>query len=440
LSIAGTAGAIRFEVMRHIFLLALLALSLNAEMRTLTLRQAVDLALEQNPDLMLARLDQQKSALAVGLVAEPLLPRVYAGSGLAYTYGFPVSLDGSAPSIFQARAERSIYNAPARLATAQAKEQARGAVIGSESVKEEVALKTAVLFLDLERTVRSRSLLQRQVESLTRIEAAVRLRVAEGRELPIEGKRAAVNLARARQRLSALEGSAASLSRSLAQTLGLPAAATIEPAMEERASLGQSIAENELIQESVRGNAQLRKLESDLKSQTLAARMNRAKRLPSVNLIAQYSLLGKFNNYEDFFRRFQRHNAQIGASIMFPLFANPQDEAAASQAGVEARKLRIQAESLRARIEAGARESLRNVADAEAYQEVAKLDLEVAREQVSILLSLTEEGRAGTRQLEEARVGEQEKWAAYHQALYELERARLEALRHSGQLIASMRR
>ena len=124
---------------------------------------------------------------------------------------------------------------------------------------------------------------------------------------------------------------------------------------------------------------------------------------------------------------------------MVPLFANPRDEAAAAQADVEARRIRIQAESLRAGIEAGARESMRKVADAEAYRDVARLDLEVAREQVSILLSLSEEGRAGTRQMEEARVAEQDKWSAYHQALYEVERARLEALRHSGRLIASMR-
>lgn len=426
--------------MRPIFFLALLALSLNAQTRTLTLRQAVDLALEQNPDLTLARLDQQKSALAVDAIAEPLLPRVYAGSGLAYTYGFPVSLDGSAPSIFQARAERSIYNAPARLATAQAKEQARSAAIGAESAREEVALRTALLFLDLERTVRSQSLLQRQVESLARIEAAVRLRVSEGRDLPIEGKRAAVNLARARQQLSSSGGAVSSLSQALAQALALPPATLIEPAMEERPAPTAPLSGDDLVREAVESSAGLRKLASDLKAQTLAARMSRAKRLPSVNLIAQYSLLGKFNNYEDFFRRFQRHNTQVGASIMFPLFANPQDLASASQADIEARKIRIQMDSLRARIEAGARDSLRKVADAEAFQEVARLDLEVAREQVSILLSLADEGRASLRQLEEARVAEQLKWSAYHQARYELERARFEALHQSSQLVAAIRR
>lgn len=425
--------------MRLILFTVLLGLCLNAETRTLTLRQAVDLALEQNPDLLLARLDQQKSALGVTVAAEPLLPRVYAGSGLAYTYGFPVSIDGSAPSIFQARAERSLYNASGRLATAQAKERARGSSIEAESVKDEVALRTAVMFLDLERTVRSRDLARRQADSLARIEAAVRLRVAEGRELPIEGKRAAVNLARVRQRISSLEGAAASLSRSLAQALGLPVETRIEPAQEERQA-GPVIEEQQLVQDALQSNAELRKLESDLQSQGLAARMNRARRLPSVNLVAQYSLLGKFNNYEDFFRRFQRHNAQIGASIVFPLFANPQDEAAASQADLEARKIRIQMDSLRARIEAGARESLRKLTDAEAFLEVARLDLEVAREQVGVLLSRSEEGRAGVRQLEEARVSEQERWSAYHEAHYEVERARIEALRHSGQLIASLRR
>ncbi|MBA3974153.1 MAG: hypothetical protein C0504_08060 [Candidatus Solibacter sp.] len=426
--------------MRPVFFVALLALSLSAQTRTLTLRQAVGLALEQNPDLLLARLDQQKSALAADAVAEPLLPRVYAGSGLAYTHGFPVSLDGSAPSIFQARAQRSIYNAPSRLATQQAREQARAASIAAESVIDEVALQTALLFLDLERTARSRSLAGRQVESLALIEAAVRLRVAEGRDLPIEGKRAAVNLARARHRLSALDGSASSLSRSLALALGLPPATVIQPAMEERSPPGPALDENQLVREAVQSNPELRKLESDLKSQSLAARFNRAKRLPSVNLVAQYSLLGKFNNYEDFFRRFQRHNAQIGASIMFPLFANPQDQAAASQADLEVRKIRVQMESLRARIETGARESMRKVAAADAWRDVAQLDLEVAREQVGILLALNAEGRAGLRQLEEARVAEQEKWSLFHQARYELERALLEALRLSGQLVASVRR
>ncbi len=425
--------------MRHCALFFLFALVLSGQTRTLTLRQAVDLALEQNPDLMLARLDQQKSQLGVAAVAEPLLPRVYAGSGLAYTYGFPVSLDGSAPSIVQARAERTLYNSSSRLVTAQAREQARGAAMGAATAREEVALRTAVLFLDLERAVRVREFATRQIESLARVEAAVKLRIAEGKELPIEGKRANVNLARARQKLGVLEGMAANSSSALAQVLGLGLEQEIKPALEERSEMALPASEAEMVDQAVRESGELRKLESDLQVQTLAARASRARRLPSVNLVAQYSLLGKFNNYEDFFRKFQRHNGQIGASIVIPLFANPQDEAVASQADLEARRIRIQASALRSRIESGSRQAWRRVGEAESYREVAKLDLDLAREQVGILLAQSEEGRAGLKQLEEARIVEQERWAAYHEARYELERARIEALHQTNQLAAALR-
>lgn len=417
----------------------LFALAMAGQTRTLTLKQAVDLALEQNPDLMMSRLDEQKAVLAVKTASEPLLPRVYAGSGLAYTYGFPVSLDGSAPSILQARADRSLYNAPSRLLAAQAKEQARGAAAGTVDVREDVALRVAMIFLDLERSVRARAALSRQIESLARVEGAVRLRVAEGKELAIEGKRAAVNLARARQKLGETEGGIAAQSRALASALGLPPGQTVEPELEQRMELGLPESENAAIEQALRESGQLRKLESDALAQSLAARASRARRLPSVNLVAQYSLLGKFNNYEDFFRRFQRHNAQIGASVAIPLWTNPQDEAAAAQSDLEVRRIRLQASALRTKIESESRQAWQKVRDAEAYREVAKLDLEVAREQTGILLAQVEEGRAGLKALEEARIAEQDRWVAYDEACYELEKARLEVLRRAGRLTASLR-
>lgn len=425
--------------MRLCGFLLLFALAAAGQTRTLTLKQAVDLALQQNPDLLLARLDEQKAALGVQAVSEPLMPRVYAGSGLAYTYGFPVSLDGAAPSILQARADRTLFNAPSRLLAAQAKEQARGASMGAAEMREEVALRTAVLFLDLERSVRARASTLRQIESLARVEAAVKLRVAEGRELAIEGKRAAVNLVRARQKLGGLDGEIATRGRALGAALGLPTEERIEPAMEQRTEAKLPASESDAVQQALRESGQLRKLESDAQAQALSARASRARRLPSVNLVTQYSLLGKFNNYEDYFRRFQRHNAQIGASIAVPLWANPQDEAVAAQADVEVRRIRIQASALRSRIESDSRQAWQRVSDAEAYREVAKLDLEVAREQTGIVLAQTEEGRAGVRQLEESRIAEQDRWAAYDDARCELEKARLEVLRRTSQLTASLR-
>ena len=47
---------------------------------------------------------------------------------------------------------------------------------------------------------------------------------------------------------------------------------------------------------------------------------------------------------------------------------------------------------------------------------MARLDLDVARDQLSILLAQLDEGRATAEQVDEARFVEQEKWIALYQA------------------------
>src|SRR5436853_6197818 len=107
----------------------ILALStcLHAEERSMSLRQAVSLAVQQNPDVALARLDEEIARNAVRIAKDPFMPRVTAGSGLAYSSGFPMSIEGSAPSIVQARASQFLFNRQQSFTVAQAKEDARGA-------------------------------------------------------------------------------------------------------------------------------------------------------------------------------------------------------------------------------------------------------------------------------------------------------------------------
>src|ERR1043166_638079 len=108
---------------RPLFLL--FAFTAAAEVKTLTLRQALDLALAQSPDLMMARLEQQKARNQVIVTRDPFVPKVFAGSGAAWTTGFPNSIEGSAPSIFQAKTVMSLYDRPLSYQVAQANEALR---------------------------------------------------------------------------------------------------------------------------------------------------------------------------------------------------------------------------------------------------------------------------------------------------------------------------
>lgn len=259
----------------------------------MTLKEAVDLALQQNPDLVMARLDEQKAQLEVTAVAEPLLPRVVVGSGLAYSNGMPLSIEGSAPSILQANAVRSLYNAPQNYRKAQAREQARGASLGAEAMREEVALRTAILFLDLERVTRAEEFAERQLASLQRVEAAVRLRVEEGRALEIEGKRAAVNVARGRQKLQLLAGNRRAHSLGLARVLGLDSSQQISAALEQRPEPLLPESEGASVQRAIEDNKEIQRIESSIEARNLESKSFKALRLPRVDLVAQYALLGR---------------------------------------------------------------------------------------------------------------------------------------------------
>jgi hypothetical protein len=65
--------------------------------------------------------------------------------------------------------------------------------------------------------------------------------------------------------------------------------------------------------------------------------------------------------------------------------------------------------------------------------------LEVTREQLSVVLAQMEEGRATLRQAEELRALETDKWLAFYDAQHLLERARLDFLRQTGNLLAALR-
>ena len=126
-----------------------------ANEQSVTLRQAVDMALQQNADITLARLNEQQANLGIRVAQDPFHPKVFVGSGLAYSNGFPMSIEGSAPSVLQARAVSSIYNMPQRYGIAQARENARGASLDVATKREEIALRTAMLYLDAERMMQA---------------------------------------------------------------------------------------------------------------------------------------------------------------------------------------------------------------------------------------------------------------------------------------------
>jgi outer membrane protein len=412
--------------------------ALRAEIRPMTLRQAVETGMRQNPDIALARLDEEKARQAVRIAHDPFTPRITVGSGLAYSNGFPMSIEGSAPSIVQAHAAQYIFNRPQSLAVAQAKEDARGASLAVAGKRDEVAYRIASLYLDAERAARIGALARKDTESQEKVLAAVRAQVGEGRALPLAEKTARYNLARARQIAGSLEDDQATAETALAIGLGFSAEDRVRPVDGQRTPPPMPQSEEQTIQTALESNKDLRRLESQIVAKELERRGQRAARLPRVDLVAQYGLFAKFNNYEDYFNKFQRNNGQIGVSFQLPVLAGPGVGAQVAQTQIDISHLKLELSNTRNRLAADLQQSFRDVKKAGAASDVSRLDLEVAREQLSLTLAQMQEGRASLRQVEESRMLENQKWIAFYDAQYAVEKARWNVLRLTGELVPSV--
>lgn len=426
------------KVLKHVFVFCFTATGLIAEVHPLTLRQAVDRALKENPDLVLSRLDQLKADAAIRVAKDPFVPKVYAGSGLAKTWGYPLSIEGSAPSIVQMRTDMSIYNRPKTYELARVRELSRGAEIDTQSKSDQVAYQTATMYLDAQQMARSKESLQLEVTSLQGVAAATGVQVQEGRQLPIENKRVALDLARAQQRFSAVGDDLDYSEASLAVLLGYPAADRVQPLEEERGTLEVPESEQAAIDLALANNKDIRKLESQLVAKGFEVKANKAARLPAVDLVAQYALFTK-TDYQYFFTRFQRNNGEVGVSIQIPLLIGSASKGLAAQAETDIVELRTQMQQLRNRIQLDTQKSYQELQKANSAQQVARLDLDYTRDQLSVLLAQLEEGRVTQPQVDNARMAEQEKWIAFYDAQRAVENARLDLLRQTGNLMSALR-
>ncbi|MBI1738769.1 MAG: TolC family protein, partial [Acidobacteria bacterium] len=137
--------------------------------------------------------------------------------------------------------------------------------------------------------------------------------------------------------------------------------------------------------------------------------------------------------YDDFYRRFERHNVTIGIQARIPIFAS-RTNSAVNLARSELTAAEIEARQLRSVLQADVQRQARKSRELDAEKEVARLELKLAQENVRVLQAQFDEGRTSLRDLEKARLEESDKWRAYLDAGFAQQQARLELLRTTGQL------
>jgi len=387
----------------------------------------------------MSRMDEIKANEGIRIAKDPFSPHVGGGSGLAYTNGFPLSIEGSAPAIFQAKASQDLFNRPQSWAVAQAKESARGAGLAAGEKRDDIVYRVATLFVDVERAGRLAESVAKEVESLRKVYSTVEARVELGRELPVAKNEANVNVLRARQRLLTLQSDREYAEHNMAAVLGFNAADTVEPVSEERSPFAIPESEEAALKAAFEASKELKRLESNYQGKVLEVKGDKAQRLPRVDLVAQYALLSQYSHYDQYFLRFQRNNGEVGASIQIPFLTGPGVKAQISQAEADQQHIRAEIMAAQNRIALDVHQGFQDLAKASIASELAKAEVDLAHEQLSVLLAQMNEGRASLRQIEDARSNEDEKWVAFYDAQFNDVKARLSILRQTGELMSALR-
>src|SRR5262249_48351820 len=82
------------------------------DVESINLKQAVERALQNSREVAVAQVQYEVSRNTIGANRAAFKPNLYTGSGLAYTHGFPQTINGAAPSIVNLSYVQTLFNSP----------------------------------------------------------------------------------------------------------------------------------------------------------------------------------------------------------------------------------------------------------------------------------------------------------------------------------------
>ncbi len=403
-----------------------------ASAEPLPFRRAIELAVQHSAGMAIAAAEQMRAQQSYQEARSLFYPQMTVGSGLAATWGFPLSIEGSAPSIIRFNSQQYLINAAQKEFIRAAKTEWGASSSSLAERRSAVILETALVYAELDKLSNSAGVLEQQEAAALKVEQIVEERVRAGVDSEVELTKARLGKARVHLRLAEAQESSDVLRLRLSQLTGLPPAG-IETVTESIPSLPEVKQDDDLQARALAFSPAIKIADQKAVASEFRAKGEHKRNYPSVDFVAQYGLLARYNNFDDYFRTFQRHNATVGVAIKFP-FLNFAQRGHAEAADAEALKARKQSEGVKEQVSSDTLRLQRSVRRLAAARDVAKLEYQLARSDVDAARAKVEAGTASLRDEQAARVAENEHYAAFLGASFELDRAQMQLLRATGDL------
>lgn len=398
------------------------------------LKRVVELALSHSSAAAAAKADEQRAFASYLETRDQYLPQATVGSGLGWTLGYPLSLEGSAPSIVNLTSQFALINPALQEFMRAAKTEWTGSTIQSKDRRAQIIEDTVLCYAELSRWESMLSHLLEEKGDAQKAEQVASERIQEGVDRPMSQNQAKLATARVQLRIVQARGSIDVLRSRLSHSTGLPPD-SIETIADSIPALPEISQQDDLVSKAQQFSPTLQFAETHARALQFRALGEHRSLWPSIDFAAQYAVLATFNNYENYFRpgSFQQNNATIGVAMRFP-FLNFSQRARAQAADAEAIRAQKDAEAARNQVSEETLRLQRSVEQYAAAQQVADLEYQIAQENWDATQIRVNSGTADLHSAEEARNQANGRFNALQDANFQLERARISLLRATGDL------
>jgi len=396
-------------------------------------RNAIDLALEHSGVMAIAAINQWRARKAYEEVRANYIPQFTIGSGLGYSSGFPLTLEGSAPSLINVNTVNSFFNLSLRQYLKAARVDLRATSLDVQDKREAVILDAALTYAQLAQLTKKIDVLGEAQKAAEKAQFVSRQRLEQGVDSKLDVTRSELVAARIRLRIAQAQGQSDVLRQHLSSLVGMPAdSIAIDPAsvpamptVSQEDDLPARAVENSLAVKQV----QQKKIAAELRAEG----ERKATMFPIADFATQYAYLATYNNYDFYFKHYTPNNFSGGLNIRFPFF-NSVQHAKAEQARADALLVGKEEDTVREKVRENALQLQRSLRQLSAAREVARLEWQVSQGEQEGVKARMQTGAANTRDEQNAQLDTDDKYAAYLDAEFELSKAELQLLRLTGEL------
>ena len=402
----------------------------------ISLSSAVGLALQNSTQVRIAASDVQRATAALAEVRDAYVPNLQIGSSLGYTYGFPVGQ----PSIVNVSSQSLFYSFSQPDYVRASRAALKAAELSLRDSRDQVTLDCALAYVQLDADTREVAVLDEEKADAEKLVSIERDRLVAGVDSRMEETRAEITSAQIDISRLNIEDDAGDQRQKLSHLTGLPPASFIpDPkSIPPVPDLGNSDA---LAAQAISSNAGIQAADANAKSKLEVSRGDENQNYrPQLGFGLAYSRYAEFNNYNQYYLRFQHNNFDVGVQITFPIFdfghrAKARESAAdANHAVIEAQQTKNQASERVASLRHGLEEL-------KAQQRLAQLQSEYAQEQLQAIRTELTSGTGSSstapvtpKDEELARIQAQQRYQDALSANLSLLRAQLDLLRTIGSI------